>query len=66
MIQRLRIDDRFLPTIKNANDDVPADLDYDATWNIAEYDIPAHAQERRNFPMPPGTVPEGAQDHDSD
>ena len=66
MVQRLRVDDRFLPTIKNANDEVPADLNYQETWNIADYGIPADAQERRNFPMPPGTVPEGAQNYDSD
>ena len=66
MIQSLHVDDRFLPTIKNANDEIPEGLRYHETWNIADYNIPADAQERRNFPLPPGMVPEGAQSFESD
>ena len=64
MIQSLHVDNRFLPTINDSEGNIPHNQRYEHTWNVADYEIPADAQERRNFPLPPGMIPEGAQNPD--
>ena len=64
MIRSIKIDGRFMPTLKDENGNKPNGATYHTQWTAEDFGIPCNASQHRSFPLPPGMIPSGAEDHE--